>query len=120
VVERVKMDRRSFLKGLVATAAGVLVPGAVLAEPERRVWALDQTMVQPKLPLDIGIDPGYDEAVVFETISLSRRYSHRHDMGPYYPGAWIQIGDEHMQVVGHKETQGWYDTIVVARFPSSA
>lgn len=39
------IDRRTFLKGLVATAAGVLVPGAVLAEPERRVWALDRTMV---------------------------------------------------------------------------
>jgi hypothetical protein len=39
------MDRRSFLKGLVATAAGVLVPSEVLAEPDRRVWALDRTMV---------------------------------------------------------------------------
>lgn len=39
------MDRRTFLKGLVATAAGVLVPGSVAAEPDRRVWALDRTMV---------------------------------------------------------------------------
>jgi hypothetical protein len=41
------MNRRTFFKGLAATAAGILVPGAVLAEPERRVWALDSTMVAP-------------------------------------------------------------------------
>lgn len=39
------MNRRTFLKGLVATAAGVLVAPDVLAEPERRVFALDQTML---------------------------------------------------------------------------
>lgn len=43
------IDRRTFLKGLVATAAGVLVPGAVAAEPERRIWALDRTMQRPRL-----------------------------------------------------------------------
>jgi hypothetical protein len=59
------MDRRTFLKGLVATAAGVLVPGAVLAEPERRVWALDQTMAQPKGSLYAAIDPGYLDGVAW-------------------------------------------------------
>ena len=44
------MNRRSFLKALAATAAGVLVPGQALAEPERRIWALDQTMTQPAWP----------------------------------------------------------------------
>lgn len=42
-----RMDRRSFLRGLVGTAAGVLVAPEVLADPERRVWALDNTMVRP-------------------------------------------------------------------------
>ena len=42
------MNRRDFLKGLVATAAGVLVPASVAAEPERRIWALDRTMVEPE------------------------------------------------------------------------
>jgi hypothetical protein len=42
------VNRRTLLKGLVATAAGVLVSEEVLAEPERRIWALDQTMVQPR------------------------------------------------------------------------
>jgi hypothetical protein len=39
------MNRRTFLSGLVATAAGVLIPGVVAAEPERRIWVLDQTML---------------------------------------------------------------------------
>jgi hypothetical protein len=42
-----RISRRSFLGGVVATAAGVLVSEEALAEPERRIWALDQTMVQP-------------------------------------------------------------------------
>ena len=33
------MDRRAFLAGLTATAAGLLVP-------ERRIWALDRTMLR--------------------------------------------------------------------------
>lgn len=45
------MNRRDFLKGLVATAAGVLVPGEVAAEPERRIWALDKTMFPNKMIL---------------------------------------------------------------------
>lgn len=35
------MDRRAFLAGLTASAAGLLIP-------ERKIWALDQTM----LPFD--------------------------------------------------------------------
>ena len=35
------MDRRAFLRGMVATAAGILVPGGY----EQRVWALDRTML---------------------------------------------------------------------------
>lgn len=38
------MNRRAFLAGLTATAAGLLVP-------ERKVWALDRTMIaQPLFP----------------------------------------------------------------------
>ena len=44
------MNRRIFLTGIAATAAGILVPQAVLAEPERRVWALDQTMTDGRFP----------------------------------------------------------------------
>lgn len=39
------LSRRTFLKGMVATAAGLLIPAEVAAEPERRLWALDQTML---------------------------------------------------------------------------
>jgi hypothetical protein len=37
-----EMNRRSFLAGLTATAAGLMVP-------ERKVWALDQTMIDSDL-----------------------------------------------------------------------
>src|SRR5690349_10729236 len=40
------MRRRSFLAGLVATAAGLLVPAVpTIIVPERRYWALDHGMV---------------------------------------------------------------------------
>jgi len=32
------MNRRRFLQGLTATAAGLFVPADVAAEPERRIW----------------------------------------------------------------------------------
>lgn len=44
------MDRRSFLKGLVATAAGVLIPASVAAEPERRIWALNRSVLVRPVP----------------------------------------------------------------------
>lgn len=37
------MNRRDFLKGLVATAAGVLIPGDV--DPAKKIYALDSTMI---------------------------------------------------------------------------
>jgi hypothetical protein len=40
------LNRRIFLKSLVVTAAGVLIPQHVAAEPERRVWALDRDMLR--------------------------------------------------------------------------
>ena len=40
------MNRRTFLKGIAATAAGILIPDYAAAEPHRRVWALDRTMAQ--------------------------------------------------------------------------
>ena len=49
------VDRRTFLKGIVATAAGVLVPARVAAESERRIWELDRTMVIPALPTEVQI-----------------------------------------------------------------
>jgi hypothetical protein len=42
------VNRRLFLKGLAATAAGLLIPADVLAEPERRVFPLDKTMLAPR------------------------------------------------------------------------
>ncbi len=44
------MNRRTFLKGLVAGTAGILIPREVMAEPERRIWALDSTMLRSPNP----------------------------------------------------------------------
>lgn len=44
------LGRRTFLRGLVAGAVGVLVPApAIVAadDPPRRLWALDGTMLRP-------------------------------------------------------------------------
>jgi hypothetical protein len=67
------MNRRAFLAGLTATAAGLLIP-------ERKVWALDRTMIPaksdweqrvrdadlglnfygvPSQLVQVAIDPGY-------------------------------------------------------------
>lgn len=43
------ISRRSLLKGLAATAAGVLIPDGY--DPERRVWALDRSMIDPRKEL---------------------------------------------------------------------
>ena len=62
-----RMDRRSLLRGLVGTAAGVLVAPDVLAEPERRVWALDSSMVNPMqfLGEDYNYYQRFEYGVVF-------------------------------------------------------
>ena len=36
------MNRRDFIAGLTATAAGLLIP-------DRRIWALDRTMIVPQV-----------------------------------------------------------------------
>jgi hypothetical protein len=62
------MNRRTFLKSLVAGTAGILVPQQVMAEPElvltpgshRRIWALDSTMVGRYPIRDV---PDYVEAL---------------------------------------------------------
>lgn len=63
------MNRRAFLAGLTATAAGLLVP-------ERKVWALDQTMIPRPFdhgagpwigdyPWRISFDPGFPDSMVY-------------------------------------------------------
>jgi hypothetical protein len=43
------MNRRSFLKGLVAVGAGLILP----VEPDKRFWALDQTMIPAESHNDV-------------------------------------------------------------------
>lgn len=76
------MNRRSFLKGLVATGAGILVPAAVSAEPERRIWQLDQTMLaRPLLRKGDLIRVVIDEASFDRTLLTVQ------------PLAWTAFGD---------------------------
>jgi hypothetical protein len=79
------MNRRTLLKGLVATTAGLLIPEAVAVEPERRIWAfptnplggrgarativtIDEAAFMPPLAqsnhLYMGSDPGRPERFV--------------------------------------------------------
>lgn len=48
------MNRRQFLGGMIAGAAGLLLP-----DPERRVWALDRTMIRParEQVIPVGFQP---------------------------------------------------------------
>lgn len=49
------MNRRDFIAGLTATAAGLLIP-------ERRIWALDQTMIVPQVD---GFGGPWSDVVAF-------------------------------------------------------
>ena len=72
------MNRRDFLKRTLAvSAAGLLVP---IAEPVRRVWALDRTMVAPP-PI---ITPGGLVGDPFTCVTASTGVTH------IYPGSWIR------------------------------
>lgn len=95
------MDRRTFLKGLTAvTAAGLLIP-------ERKVWALDRTMVQP-----VGgiVAPAYDvttqclETGWFDAGSFpftKRGWYEIVAMGQDFDGStWVQMWDGKRQWIG--------------------
>lgn len=59
------LTRRTFLKGMVAGAAGLLLPSDVAAEPERRIWP----GWSPKMNR-IWIEPGMEYGVTIERSGL--------------------------------------------------
>lgn len=59
------LTRRTLLKGLAVTAAGLLIPAEVLAEPERRVWALDSTQMGFTDLADTPVSPITRGSLVF-------------------------------------------------------
>ncbi len=91
------MNRRAFLKGLTATAAGLLIPGQVLAEPERRIWALDSTMVQPYAWLDDYPDDEIHLALYSNTITV----------GDYQADYRITVEDVHNDVWRLSVNRDW-------------
>jgi hypothetical protein len=74
------LKRRTFLAGLVAGIAGLLVPDApAILVPERRYWALDRTMATlPAVedPLDED-DWLVDDAGQWQEVSLSQLTTQR-------------------------------------------
>ena len=104
-----RMDRRSFLRGLVGTAAGVLVAPEVLAEPERRVWALDNTMVRPvhDMSAHIRLLPEWIERLephdtpLLDMIEVSDYdYVQRFHWGWGRKPEYIQMGREVVEIAG--------------------
>jgi len=76
------VNRRQLLGGFVASVAGLLIPEALAAEPERRVFALDRTMLDPRISVMSGqFDPeGFED---YGRLSL---------MGPNVDGGGIPQG----------------------------
>ena len=57
------LSRRNLLRFAAAGVAGLLLPKEVAAEPDRRIFALDKTMISPTEKYwDYDPDPGYHYA----------------------------------------------------------
>lgn len=100
-----RLDRRRFLRGLVGTAAGVLVAPEVLSEPDRRVFALDRTMVSRSPELFCYPVPEWitkfepHDTPLLSMIIADRDYSYW-GWGEVDHPKLVQIGTEIMQVAG--------------------
>jgi hypothetical protein len=112
------MDRRTFLKGLVATAAGVLVPGHVAAEPERRVWALDGTMVSPVRRVHLEEHPYLDPRIPITTIQIAHQEIVTAGGLDWEPGDYMNIGGEWMKILSEEPTMSWTHRYTVERYPN--
>ena len=69
------MDRRTLLKGLVATSAGLLLPPTLAenVEATRRYWALDRTMVLPRHGYEVWtLDRRHHPYTVFSVQAIPR------------------------------------------------
>jgi hypothetical protein len=110
------MDRRTFLKGLVATAAGVLVPGHVAAEPERRVWALDQTMVAPVRHVHFEEHPWPERGCSMQEWIVSHQEIITAGGLEWESGDFMVINGERMKIVSEEPTMSWTHRYIVERY----
>ena len=69
------MNRRAFIAGLTATAAGLLIP-------DKRVWALDRTMIAPRHP-----------QWWYDVQAMGQDWSGRVWFDPVIPESTISVGD---------------------------
>jgi hypothetical protein len=60
------MNRRTFLRGLLLTAAGLAVPPLALDKPVRRLWALDGTM--------LGAEAAQPEIVTVDLLTEAKAF----------------------------------------------
>ena len=116
------ISRRSLLKGLAATAAGVLIPGGY--DPERRIWALDQSMIDPRKEL-LRAKRDMEQAILYgdyEAFSVLRYQGNIWWVGPdgharvVSPISSIAQGP---QLIGHASPQVGGDDRWVASTPTS-
>ncbi len=87
------LTRRSFLKFTVAGTAGLLLPEAVAAEPGRRVWALDRTMLADPWAVERRACSDYLEHLARQRELAAQSFleTGRFDLGP--PPGSQDIGD---------------------------
>ena len=76
--EKVRLDRRAFLKGMAVTSAGLLVPGAVMfdmgrriLEPSRMIFEPSMSGLEMQLAGKIQIYGGATQFIVGDTIEIS-------------------------------------------------
>lgn len=65
------MQRRSFLAGLVATAAGLLVPARLLEDDPKRVYSFARRSSAAKLRIMAGTQPLASDAALSEEMLLA-------------------------------------------------
>lgn len=65
------IHRRSFLAGLVATAAGLLVPARLLEDDPKRVYSFIRRPVEPTIRIYKGMMPSSADAAILEELLLA-------------------------------------------------
>lgn len=65
------MQRRSFIAGLVATAAGLLVPARLIEDDPKRVYSFVRRPTSPTIRIYEGMQPSAADAAVSEDAMLA-------------------------------------------------
>jgi hypothetical protein len=96
------LSRRNFLK----SAAGLLVASTALAVPERKVWALDQTMIPAKEGLRIRDVPDFIPHLGLHDAPLYNDFEAYAAFNPYR-------GDANLITLGDPSLFNKWDVVIV-------